>query len=43
MIAKEKTAKTLADQGITIVADQDGTGSESKFCWNVTITGPVRC
>mmetsp|Transcript_3940 Transcript_3940/g.8528 ORF Transcript_3940/g.8528 Transcript_3940/m.8528 type:complete len:176 (-) Transcript_3940:61-588(-) len=42
LIAKEKTAKTLADQGITIVADQDGTGSESKFCWNVTITGPAK-
>ena len=42
MIAKAGTKRSLETQGIVIVPDRDASGSESKFCWNCTITGPVR-
>lgn len=42
MIKKPKIAKVLTTQGITITPDQDGSGSESKFCWNVTVTAPAK-
>ena len=32
----------LEEAGVSIVADQGADGSESKFCWNVTITGPAK-